>query len=118
MHGGGSLSATDQGLQALGDGASVDVLKIVAPDDLVKPEFVKAYLDLASTAFSQPERTACAEDKSPEVTLFLLNYLREKVNDKELQRQIDSTKQYVRNQTEQNVDSTTKTKPHALTAPK
>jgi hypothetical protein len=97
--GGGSLSSTDQGVQALGDGVSVDVLKIFAANDLVKPEFVKAYLEMAKTAFSRPELTACAEDKSPEVTLFLLNYLREKVNDKDLQRQIDSVKQYILNQT-------------------
>jgi hypothetical protein len=95
MHEGGTMSSVDQGLQSLGDGASVAVLKVVAPNDLADPKFVRAFLDLARTAFSRPELTACAEDKSPEVTLFLLDYLREKVKDENLKREIDSTKDYV-----------------------
>jgi hypothetical protein len=99
MRTGGSLSFVDQGIQNLGDGASVDWLKIVDPKDITKPQFVKAYLQMVRTAFSQPKVTACKEDRSPEVTLFMLGYLREEVNDKNLQRQIESTKQYVLNQT-------------------
>jgi len=49
--------------------------------------------------FSEPRWIVCSEDKTPEVTLFLLDYLREKVSDDELQRQIDSTKEYVLRQT-------------------
>lgn len=90
-----SYSATDQAVQNMGDGASIAVLKIVPPDDLIKFGFVKAYLGLARTAFSDPKLTFCAEDKTPEVTLFLLGYLREKVQDKELQDEIDSTREYV-----------------------
>jgi hypothetical protein len=92
---GGGMDFTDRGVQNLGDGTSVDVLKVVDPKDLTKPQFVKAYLQVVRTAFSQPEMTLCEEDKSPEVTLFLLDYLREKVEDKELQREIDSTKEFV-----------------------
>lgn len=92
---GAGLSFADQGVQNLGDGATVAFLKIVPPGDLRKPEFIKAYLRLARTAFSSPELTMCSEDRSPEVTLFLLDYLREKVTDKELQGQIDSTRGYV-----------------------
>jgi hypothetical protein len=93
--GGYSLSNSDLAVQNMGDGASIAVLKIVGPSDLLKSDFVKAYMEMARTAFSKPELTVCAEDKSPEVTLFLLNYLREKVNDNDVQREIDSTKQYV-----------------------
>ena len=51
-----SLSATDQGVQALGDGASVAVLKVVAPNDLVRPKFAKAYLDLATMQSSDVKK--------------------------------------------------------------
>ena len=54
--------------------------------------FVKAYLQVIRTAFSEPQWTVCAEDKTPEVTL---DYLHEKVTDGDLQHQIDSTKEYV-----------------------
>jgi hypothetical protein len=79
----------------LGDGMSVGVLKTVSPPDLTKPEFVKAYLKVTRIVFSEPQWIVCAEDKTPEVTVFLLDYLREKAEDKELQREIDSTKEYV-----------------------
>lgn len=84
-----------QNVQMLGDGTSVGVLKAVSPKDLTKPEFVNAYLQVIRIVFSEPKWAVCPEDKSPEVTLFLLNYLREKVSDEELQREIDSTKDYV-----------------------
>src|ERR1700728_4028652 len=83
------------GIKWLGDGMSVGVLKAVSPQDLTKPEFVKAYLKVTRILFSEPQWILCAEDKTPEVTVFLLGYLREKVEDKELRREIDSTKEYV-----------------------
>jgi hypothetical protein len=93
---GGALASTNPGIQNLGDDVSVGVLKVVDPKDLTTPKVVKAYLQVVRTAFSQPQlMIACAEDKIPNVTMFLLDYLREKVKDKELQRQIDSTKEYV-----------------------
>ena len=82
-------------IKMLGDGTSVGVLKTVSPQGLTKPEFVKAYLKVIRIVFSEPQWIVCAEDKTPEVTVFLLDYLREKVEDKELQREIDSTKEYV-----------------------
>jgi hypothetical protein len=90
-------------MKMLGDGLSVGVLKTVSPKDLTKPEFVKAYLLLIRYVFSEPKWIVCPEDKTPEITVFLLDYLREKVTAEELQHQIDSTKQYVLNQTK--VDS-------------
>jgi hypothetical protein len=104
--GGGVVDAQLPGLgsiKMLGDGTSVGVSKTVSPKDLTKPEFVKAYLQVIRTAFSEPQWIVCPEDKSPEVTLFLLDYLREKVNDQDLRRQIYSTEQYILNQTK--VDS-------------
>lgn len=98
MLGGGVVNAQPPAwpaIKMLGDGTSVGVLKTVSPKDLTKPEFVKAYLQVIQAVFSEPQWIVCAEDKTPEVTLFLLDYLREKVTDEELKRQIDSTKQYV-----------------------
>jgi hypothetical protein len=82
-------------VKMLGDGTSVAVLKTVSPKDLTNPEVVKAYLQVIRIAFSEPKWTVCAEDKTPEVTLFLLDYLREKVQTKGLQDQIDSTREFV-----------------------
>jgi len=96
---GGMESHAELGVQNMGDGVSIAALKITDPNDLLKPEFAKAYLKMARAAFSRPEITVCAEDKSPQVTLFLLGYLREKVNDRDLQDQIDSVKQFIRDQT-------------------
>jgi hypothetical protein len=84
-----------QNVQMLGDGTSVGVLKAVSPKDLTKPEFVNAYLQVIRIVFSEPKWAVCPEDKTPAVTLFLLDYLREKVTDEELKRQIDSTREYV-----------------------
>jgi hypothetical protein len=93
---GEEVSQTNPGVQNLGDAASVGWLKVVDPPDLTTPKFVKAYLQVIRAAFSQPQlRIPCGEDKSPEVTIFLLDYLREKVKDNELQSQITSTKEYV-----------------------
>jgi hypothetical protein len=96
---GQELSPTDPGIQNLGDGASVAVLKVVDTKDLTTSKMVRAYLQVVRAAFSQPQlMIACGDDKAPDVTIFLLDYLREKVKDKELQRQIDSTRQCVLNQ--------------------
>jgi len=92
---GGSDTFTDAAVRSAGDAVSVATLKIVDEQELLSPVFIRAYLRLARTAFSRPEFIACADDRSPEVTLFVLDYLREKVQDKELQAQIDSTKEYV-----------------------
>jgi hypothetical protein len=90
------MSDTEPSIQNLGDGVSVGVLKVVDPKHLTTPKFVKAYLQLVRTAFSQPQMTiVCGEDKAPNVTIFLLDYLREEVKDKDLQRQLDSTREYV-----------------------
>jgi len=90
------LSDTEPGIQNLGDAASIAVLKVVGTKDLTTPKMVSAYLQVVRTAFSQTQlMVACADDKSANVTIFLLDYLREKVQDTELQRQIDSTKDYV-----------------------
>jgi hypothetical protein len=82
-------------IKMLGDSTSVGVIKTVSPQDLTKPEVVKAYLKVIRIVFSEPQWIVCPEDKTPEVTVFLLDHLREKVEDKELQREIDSTKDFV-----------------------
>jgi hypothetical protein len=93
---GEALSDAEPGIQNLGDAASVAVLKVVDTKDLATPKMVRAYLQVVRAAFSQTQmKVACADDKTANVTIFLLDYLREKVEDTELQRQIDSTKEYV-----------------------
>jgi hypothetical protein len=88
-------SYAGQAIQMLGDGTSVGVLKTVSPEDLTKPEMVKAYLKVIRIVFSEPRWIVFPEDNTPAVTIFLLDYLREQVEDKELQGEIDSTQEYV-----------------------
>ncbi len=100
-----SITFNDAAVRSAGDGLSVAILKIAGREELLTPVFIRAYLRLAQTAFSQPELIACAPDKNPDVTLFLLDYLREHVDDKDLLAQIDAAKGYV-------VDQTTNTASH------
>jgi hypothetical protein len=93
---GEAISDTEPGIQNLGDAASIAVLKAVDTKDLATPKMVRAYLEVVRAAFSQTQMmVACADDKTANVTIFLLDYLREKVKEQDLQGQIDSTKQYV-----------------------
>jgi hypothetical protein len=79
--------------------AGIAVLKLVPHEELTMPKFVQAYLYMTRVAFSRPGMTVCPEDRRPDVTLFLLGYLHDKVTDPDLRTQIESTEKYVRDQT-------------------
>jgi hypothetical protein len=98
-------SASDLAPENNGDGASVAVLKLVPHEELTTPKFVQAYLHMARVAFSRPDMIVCPEDRRPDVTLFLLGYLHDKVTDPDLRTQIESTEQYLRDETKANSDS-------------
>jgi hypothetical protein len=86
-------------LARLGDGVAVALIKLLNENELPNTDTVKACLTLINMAFSVPNGITAEEDKNPKVTLFLLNYLYEKVSDPQLREQIQQTIQYVRQQT-------------------
>jgi hypothetical protein len=65
-------------LQTLGDRVSVAVLRIYTADELVQTENASAYLVVARNAFSSRSSVLEKPDIDPKVTLFVLEYLREK----------------------------------------
>lgn len=84
----------------LGDAASIGVLKIVDPEKLKERRTCEAYLLLVKTAFACPNKCISLEvDKDPKVTLFLLDYLHERVKEDWLQLEIYDAKAFVKAQT-------------------
>jgi hypothetical protein len=62
----------------LGDRVSIAVLRIYTADELVQAENAAAYLTVLRNAFSTRSRVLEKSDADPRVTLFVLEYLREK----------------------------------------
>ena len=80
-------------LPELGDSVSIAILKILKPGELAEPGNAKAYLTLVNLAFSYRNRVSQESDRTPNITLLLLNYLGQKeLVDPELEKRIDSIK--------------------------
>jgi hypothetical protein len=62
----------------LGDRVSIAALKIYTPTELAKPGTAEAYLTAVRNAFSSPDVVREKSDKDSMVTVFVLEYLREK----------------------------------------
>jgi hypothetical protein len=105
-----SFSLADLAVQNNGDGMSVAILKLVPTEQLTTPKFVKGYLSMARTAFSNPEATLCDEDRRPDVTLLLLDHLHNKVTDADLRTQIESTQKFVLDKTKSVAANSTETR--------
>ena len=91
-----SLAVKD--LQRLGDGVSIALLKIVDEKDLSNTKTVEACLQLIQDSFSYPPIISVGVNRDPKVTMFLLNYLERNVSDMQMQRNIQETIQYVKQQ--------------------
>jgi hypothetical protein len=83
----------------LGDACSIALLKILDQRDLTDAKKINVTLVLIHEAFRYPESIQKQEDKQPKVTLFLLNYLLEKMQDHDTQRSIQETINFVNQQT-------------------
>jgi hypothetical protein len=75
-------------LPRLGDRAAIAILKLLSPDELADPQKAKNVLDVLRGAFAHSEFIAAKDDRKPEVTLFLLNYMQEKLRDTSLYDEI------------------------------
>jgi len=86
----------------LGDEVSASILRGMAPTDLASPENIKSYLCLVRLAFWKPERIVRPEDRVPGVTIFMLEYLKEReIHNEDLKAEINSVEDYVKQQTEE-----------------
>jgi hypothetical protein len=92
-------SFSQKSLIRLGDGVSIAILKLLDDSALTNPETVRSLLPIVRDAFAAPQLISIEADKTPRVTLFLLNYLRLKVSDPETQRTIQDATDFVEHQT-------------------
>ena len=77
---------------------SIALLKIVDEKDLSNTKTVEACLQLIQDSFSYPPIISVGVNREPKVTMFLLNYLERNVSDMQMQRNIQETIQYVKQQ--------------------
>jgi hypothetical protein len=85
-------------LAQLGDGASIALIKILAPSELKNPERIAEYMPVIRAAFAQPDAIALEVNKDPKVTLFLLGWVRQNVSDPAAQQLTQETEEFVRRQ--------------------
>ncbi|MGH9500085.1 MAG: hypothetical protein ACRD3L_13170 [Terriglobales bacterium] len=93
------LARNQKYLSRLGDGVSVALLKLLSDEELTSVATVKNILPVIRESFDQPQSITIAEDRKPNVTLFLLNYLHNRVNDSQSRRDIENTEKFVRERT-------------------
>jgi hypothetical protein len=86
-------------LVGLGDGIGVAILKILEGPDLKNPETVRDFLPIIRDSFAQPQLISKEVDRTPKVTLFLLRYLQQGVQDSQVQQEIRQTIDFVEKQT-------------------
>jgi len=94
-------SWAQKGLVLLGDGVSVALLKLLDDSDLKNPEKVRDFLPIIRDAFRQPQSIAIEADKKPQVTTFLLNYVRQNISDAQVQSEIQQTMDFIEKKTEE-----------------
>jgi len=93
---GARVSHVEKNIARCGDRASIALIKIYSDADLSNPATVQQILPIIRGAFSQPQFITTEADKQPNVTILLLNYLRQKmVSDPKLQEEIVQTKEFV-----------------------
>ena len=92
-------SFTQKGLHRLGDGVSVALLKIFDKEQLTDDKTARSILPIIRDSFSHPQMISVEVDKSPKVTLFLLDYLRGIASDSQAKDEIQRTIDFVKEQT-------------------
>jgi hypothetical protein len=100
-----SVSFIQNNLQRLGDSVSIALLKILDEQDLTNPKTVEAFLPLIRQSFSYPDIISPAVNKKPNVTLFLLKYLRRSISDAKTLEDIEETMRFVHERTATAVNS-------------
>ncbi len=78
-----------QQLMSLGDAISIAFLKIYTQQELLQADNTMAHLVLARNAFSSRGSVHEASDVEPKVTLFVLEFLKEKTSDLSFEKNIE-----------------------------
>jgi hypothetical protein len=83
-------------ISEMGDGVSIAIAKQHDLEELATPENTRAYLCLVRIAFSDRDGISQNEDRNPNITMLLLNYLQTKQShDVKLEKDIEDMKKYV-----------------------
>lgn len=96
---GNSSSVSEKILNRQGDRVSIALMKIYPGDELTNPENVRRYLPMITTAF-QALSVVPPDDREPRVTLLLLNSIKGRIQDPQLQASILQTIHAVQKATE------------------
>jgi hypothetical protein len=87
-------------LARLGDRVSIALLKILGEDELAKPERIRTLIPLVRAAFLEPKLISLAEDRKPNVTVFLLKHLKQEAKDPQLKKEVSDLTDYVKQKTD------------------
>jgi hypothetical protein len=90
---------SQKGLGRLGDSVSEAILKILDDQAVTSPETVRDFLPIIRDSFAEPRLISIEADRTPRVTLFLLDYLKQRVNDAQTQQDIQETVEFVKAKT-------------------
>jgi hypothetical protein len=96
---GTSISFIEKWEPTLGDGAAVGILKAVPTEEqLLEPRRLASVLGIIRGAFSFPCAITLPEDKTPRVTVFVLQDLLRQAKDEDAKRKIGEAIAYVQQQ--------------------
>jgi hypothetical protein len=90
---------TQRQLARLGDGISVALIKILDEQQMLDLGTLGAVLPMIREAFSQPALITINANKQPQITLLLLDRIRQKVSDRRTLEQIGETITFVKEHT-------------------
>lgn len=94
-----SASFIEKRVPRLGDRAAISLLKVLKDEEVTDPAKVKLFLPLMHAAFDSPNSITLPEDRQPQVTLLLLNYLKQEVGDLKLKKEIDLVISFIKEKT-------------------
>jgi hypothetical protein len=94
--GGVRHSFSQRQLVRLGDGISIALTKILDEQQMLDPETLGAILPMIREAFSQPELIVIKANRQPQITLLLLDHIRQKASEARVRDQIDGTIAFVK----------------------
>lgn len=93
--------STQKRLPGLGDRVAVAPLKLLDQQQLSDAQTVRDFLPIIENAFLQPQSISIEADKKPDITLFLLYYLRQNIADVETRQAIQQTMDFVKQKTKE-----------------
>lgn len=92
-------SFSQKQLARLGDGVSVALIKILDQQEILDPKTLPVVMAMIREAFSNPSLISIEENKKPQITLMLLDQLRSKLRDQQMNAEIDETVSFVKGHT-------------------